>query len=76
MSKLQIAAFAALAILAAVMAFPFVLPADANGDAASVKAQMNGAATSGYRTCFMERRLVVSGDAPRMEQARRCITAP
>ncbi len=76
MSKLQIAAFAALAILAAVMAFPFVLPADANGGALSPMAQLNGAAASGYRTCFMERRLVVSGDAPRMEQARRCTTAP
>jgi len=76
MSKLQIATFAALAVLAAILAFPFVLPADANGEDLSVKLQQTDAAQAGYRTCFMERRLVVSGQAPRMEQARRCTTKP
>ncbi len=76
MSKLQIATFAALAVLAAIIAFPFVLPADANGGNAPVEAQSSGGAPSGYRTCFMERRLVVSSDAPRMERTRRCTAVP
>lgn len=74
MSKLQIATFAALAVLAAVVAFPFILPADANGGALPVGPQIDAEVQDGYRTCFMERRLVMSGDAPRMEQARRCTT--
>ncbi len=76
MSKLQIATFAALAVLAAILAFPFVLPADANGDGVAGKVQVADTTPSGYRTCFMERRLVLSGDAHRIEQARRCTTAP
>ena len=76
MSKLLFATFAASAVLAAILAFPLVLPADASGDEATVKTEHTDQSTAGYRTCFMERRLVTSGDAPRMEQARRCTTTP
>ena len=76
MSQLQIATFAALAVLAAILAFPFVLPADANGDDRNVTAQLAAPDETGYRTCFMARRLDMSGDAPRMELARQCTTTP
>ena len=76
MSKLQIATFAALAVLAAILAFPFVLPADAGGNEATVKSENADQITAGYRTCFMARRLDMSGDAPRMEPARHCTTTP
>jgi len=76
MSKLQIATLAALAVLAAVIAFPFILPADANGDERTASAQQAGATEASYRTCFMERRLDLSGDAPRYDHVRRCTTTP
>ncbi|MDQ0510172.1 hypothetical protein [Ancylobacter amanitiformis] len=68
MSKLILTAGAAAFVLAAAMLLPQVVLSDTSAVAASADAAMR----QGYRTCFMERRLVSTGQ-PRIEMARRCV---
>ncbi|MBB3770290.1 hypothetical protein FHS55_000876 [Angulomicrobium tetraedrale] len=68
MSKLIFPAVAATFVLAgAMLSAQFAL-----SDTVAVAAGANAAMPQGYRTCFMERRLVSTGQ-PRIEMARRCV---
>lgn len=75
MSKLPITALSAAVALAAAVAFSYAPPADATADPARINVSTASAPQAGYRTCFMQRRLVFTDDTPRMELARRCTIA-
>lgn len=68
MSRLILPAAAAVLLLTGAMLLPHLVLSDTVAAAASPDA----AAPKGYRSCFMERQLVVAGVA-RLETKRRCV---
>lgn len=68
MKKWILPAVGAVLLLAGALFLPRMPMADSSAEAANVESS----AQKGYRTCFIERRLVSTG-APRLEATRRCV---
>ncbi|MGA0562485.1 hypothetical protein ACO2RV_08550 [Ancylobacter sp. VNQ12] len=68
MKKWILPALGAVLLLGGALLLPRMPMSDSSAEAANVVAP----AQNGYRTCFIERRLVSTG-MPRLETTRRCV---